>query len=624
MRRCRRPLRPPAASRPHILAEDPGPPVHDRVAAAAGGIPGLMSLDAIRQFVSQDARRLAQRSASPICSSGIAGEARWCSSACSRSIVLLLIVRSALSRRPGRHRLVVPALPRSMRRSPLVRGAPRAARALSGRAAVLHAGAGRSVHRAGHERVTYPGRRISVMIDASTSMRTPFKAAASQHAAPRPTPRSSRPWPPRSGSCSCASTASTAISWPSSSSATRRTSSRRSRTTTTTSCSSISLIGDPVEFSMFPDQGTIIAQAIDQSVGLFKAFKFLDASGNMMVIFTDGEDTHAIVERHERSTRSCRSTIDAKSPGVHGPDELRAQQGQGDSRRALDSGHREDRRQVLMPPTARPACSNAIKEIERVSAGTIRTTQYSSQQPRFAMFALIAACCWTGAATLEADRAALSEASVGSRYEEHRGWNRFWRCVLFVVAAACLERSASDPAGRGGAPAAGDAALRPRGRHRRRSHASSTACRGPAARDRPTSKRHRATVTYWLARYDSLAESRWPTGQQAVNDPTLLFVAANAAFRTSAPQVGDRKAAVERLDGVDSGLRRRAAQGSGQRRRRLQLRVRVEDARHARQGPGKRRAEGQEGGRRPNWSASICRPARRSTAGPAARPRARR
>src|SRR4029077_14208823 len=58
---------------------------------------------------------------------------------------------------------------------------------------------------------------------------------------------------------------------------------------------SISLIGDPVEFSLFPDQGTIIAQAIDQSIGLFKAFNFLDASGNLMVIFTDGEDTRAIV-----------------------------------------------------------------------------------------------------------------------------------------------------------------------------------------------------------------------------------------------------------------------------------------------------------------------------------------
>jgi hypothetical protein len=63
-------------------------------------------------------------------------------------------------------------------------------------------------------------------------------------------------------------------------------------------------------------------------------------------------------------------------------------------------------------------------------------------------------------------------------------------------------------------------------------------------------KRHRATVSYWMVRYDSLAEIPLATGQQAVNDPSLLLVAANAAFRNSSPQVGDRKAAVERLDAV--------------------------------------------------------------------------
>src|SRR4051812_47719907 len=63
-------------------------------------------------------------------------------------------------------------------------------------------------------------------------------------------------------------------------------------------------------------------------------------------------------------------------------------------------------------------------------------------------------------------------------------------------------------------------------------------------------RRHRATVSYWMVRYDSLAELPMATGEQAVNDPSLLLVAANAAFRNSAPQVGDRKAAVERLDTV--------------------------------------------------------------------------
>src|SRR5947209_17885364 len=40
-------------------------------------------------------------------------------------------------------------------------------------------------------------------------------------------------------------------------------------------------------------------------------------------------------------------------------------------------------------------------------------------------------------------------------------------------------------------------------------------------------RRHRATISYWMVRYDTLAELPLATGQQAVNDPSLLFVAAN-------------------------------------------------------------------------------------------------
>lgn len=72
----------------------------------------------------------------------------------------------------------------------------------------------------------------------------------------------------------------------------------------------------------------------------------------------------------------------------------------------------------------------------------------------------------------------------------------------------------------------------------------------PAGASGDDVKRHRATVSYWLVRYDSLTEMTLATGQQAVTDPSLLMVAANASFRNSAPQVGDRKAAVERLDAV--------------------------------------------------------------------------
>lgn len=63
-------------------------------------------------------------------------------------------------------------------------------------------------------------------------------------------------------------------------------------------------------------------------------------------------------------------------------------------------------------------------------------------------------------------------------------------------------------------------------------------------------ERHRTMVSYWLGRYDSLSELTHATGPQAPSDPAILFMSANAAYRTADPLAPDRKAAIERLDGV--------------------------------------------------------------------------
>ena len=54
---------------------------------------------------------------------------------------------------------------------------------------------------------------------------------------------------------------------------------------------SIRLISDPKEWGRFNDWGTTIVQGIDQGVQLFKAFDFVNASGNLMILFTDGRDS---------------------------------------------------------------------------------------------------------------------------------------------------------------------------------------------------------------------------------------------------------------------------------------------------------------------------------------------
>jgi hypothetical protein len=65
-----------------------------------------------------------------------------------------------------------------------------------------------------------------------------------------------------------------------------------------------------------------------------------------------------------------------------------------------------------------------------------------------------------------------------------------------------------------------------------------------------TESRHAATVSYWLARYTSLTDLTDAGNGPAPNDPQLLLLAANAAFRTSAPQSKETKAVVARLDAV--------------------------------------------------------------------------
>lgn len=62
--------------------------------------------------------------------------------------------------------------------------------------------------------------------------------------------------------------------------------------------------------------------------------------------------------------------------------------------------------------------------------------------------------------------------------------------------------------------------------------------------------RHTATVDYWLNRYTSLADLSSLKGGAAPDDSALLMLAANAQFRTSAPQSVDKKLAVARLDTV--------------------------------------------------------------------------
>jgi hypothetical protein len=162
---------------------------------------------------------------------------------------------------------------------------------------------------------------------------------------------------------------------------------------------SISLVGDPVEFSMFPDQGTVIGKAIEQATSLFKAFQFLDAAGNILVIFSDGEDTRAMIDGRSLDdimltayntkipVYFVRTNFD-RGRGQVIPDELWIPAVEKTGGRFYAVGNEG-------------ALLKAIDDIDGLSNGTIEVRQYSSQEPRFAVFALMTAGLWTAAAALK-------------------------------------------------------------------------------------------------------------------------------------------------------------------------------------------------------------------------------
>jgi hypothetical protein len=308
---------------------------------------------------------------------------------------VLLIVRSLIARQPGRHRIVVPAILRAMPRSrtsfliylPLVLflfGLPFFFVALADPYSALVS-----------REVSFPGRRICLMVDASTSMRTPFTAA------------------------SLNKRAATDAAFFTTVAAAERFVRLRMKNQYRDLLSlvefgneayvvtpfthdydnillSISLIGDPVEFSMFPDQGTIIGRAIEEGTALFKAFDFLDATGNLMVIFSDGEDTRAMIGGRSLDD-IVQSAYGAKIPvylvrtnydrakGQVIPDELWIPAVEKTGGKFYAANNEE-------------ALLNAISDIDSLSTGTIEVRQYSSQQPQFTVFALIGAAFWASAA----------------------------------------------------------------------------------------------------------------------------------------------------------------------------------------------------------------------------------
>ncbi len=151
---------------------------------------------------------------------------------------------------------------------------------------------------------------------------------------------------------------------------------------------STSLIADPDEFRRFPEKTTSIGLAIEQSTELFRAFDFLDVSGNLMVIFSDGED-YRVVQGDKTVSEIVGEAVKAKIPiyfirtkadkqfGEIIPDKM--------WKEAVEvTGGR------FFAAANEASIAQAIREIDRLSEGTIELQQFAAQRPQFAPFALIA------------------------------------------------------------------------------------------------------------------------------------------------------------------------------------------------------------------------------------------
>lgn len=311
------------------------------------------------------------------------------------AVAVLVLLLSILRRRAGRTQLALPALLPVMRRSPVTMarhlplllfllGVPVFAVAL----ADPQTGFAR-------EEVSYPGRRIAILVDASTSMVIRFESTAKRQG--------------EATFFTAVAAAETFIK-------------RRMDgpyhdlvaliqfgnyayvvTPFTNDYENIllstRLVSDPREWGRFPDWGTTIIEGVDQATQLFKTFDFVNASGNLMIVFTDGRDS----QLNQQGTAIDRVVYEARTNKI--PVYM------------LRTAYNRREGEVIQDPIWRKtvertggrfyaayndeSINHALREIDRLSPGKIETRDYSVSRPRYAGWTFVAVGLWLSAALLK-------------------------------------------------------------------------------------------------------------------------------------------------------------------------------------------------------------------------------
>jgi hypothetical protein len=134
-------------------------------------------------------------------------------------------------------------------------------------------------------------------------------------------------------------------------------------------------------------------------VALFKAFNFLNAAGNLMVIFSDGEDTHAVVPGRSLDD-IVQSAVDAKIPVYF----VRTNYTYGKGRLIPDElwiPAVEKTGGQFLAASDEASLLKAVQTIDAAGVGAISVREYTSQRPLFSVFTALAAACWSLAAALK-------------------------------------------------------------------------------------------------------------------------------------------------------------------------------------------------------------------------------
>ena len=298
-----------------------------------------------------------------------------------------LVVCYIRSHRPGRTNILLPALPPVVRRSRLASirhtpfivfliGIPFFFLALAAPHTSLI-----------QEEQSYPGHRITILIDASLSMNTAFateqlrsgntflaNVAAAEYFVQR---RMDNPYHDLVSLIEFGSEAYIVTPF---------------TTDYENILLSIGLIGTPEEYRRFPDHGTMIMNAINRGVQLFETFDFLKTTGNLIIIFSDGQDTRAVDEEltldeilqkaadNEIPVYFIRTSYDQEIGDVLHDQTWKV---------AVEkTGGR------FYPAANETGILDAIHEIDRLSAGRITINRYVTKQPRFSPYALTAVFVW--------------------------------------------------------------------------------------------------------------------------------------------------------------------------------------------------------------------------------------